>query len=414
MATAGSVVVNLVANTGRFTKGMSKSKRAIDSFGDKVGSVMRQVKRFGIAAGAAAITGLVALTKKSMDNIDVIAKLSDRIGVSTEFLSAFGHAAKITGTSQEEFNKSIEMFVRRLGEVKMGSGEAKDALKALGISLDEIIGQSPERSFLRIAAGIRRLGTQSEKSAAAYKLFGRTGSKMLNLLESDLSGVRAEADRLGITFSRDMAAQVEVANDAITDLKAVLTGLGNAIAIDTAPAVKRLADYMADLGIASKDVSLLDKVISVTFNEIGMTLENFADIDRRMSSGADGITTTMEAWAEGFKIFGKEIEDGMIAPAKKAVVAVQKLDDELGLIRRLQQNPAQFLKSPMFGNIGLSYEDESPTVIAPSAREIDTSQVSVAGLASMGEEQTLEKRQVSLLESIERSNRKIANQEVLN
>ena len=57
---------------------------------------------------------------------------------------------------------------------------------------------------------------------------------------------------------------------------------------------------------------------------------------------------------------------------------------------------------------------EAPIQFTPTAREIDTSLVSVSGHAMSAQEYDYDKRQVDVLEEIERNTRKTANQEVLN
>ena len=422
MATAGSVVVNLVANTGQFTKKIGGAKRTVASFGDGVSKAAQMLKRFGAMTAVAAASGVTLLTKRSYANIDAIAKMSDRLGVSTEFLSAFGHAATLAGASQETFTKGIQFMLKNIGEANMGLKSYQDAFTEIGVSYKEVARISPEQAFIQIAKKLNSVKSEATRMSVAMRIFGRSGSMLLNMMDGDLDGVIDRMTRLGITFDRDMARKVEDANDAMTNLRGVMVGLGNTIAIDTAPAVKRLADYMTELGIASRKVSVIDSVLTTVFNEIGTTLENFADIDKRMSGGSDRLTTTIEAWAVGFKTFGEELQDGVINKSKGVKNAVSDIAEamaqEIDLIRRLEQDPGQFMKNRInFSNLGLKDSGVSgPESFTPSAREIDTSQVSVAGLAMSGKETILTetKKQTDLLNEINYNTRKMAGQEMLN
>lgn len=409
MAKAGSVVVNLIANTGQFTKKMALSKKTMRSIDRAASNIAKRMTQLGVAATAAAVGGLVILTKNSMKSIDVVAKLSDRIGVSTEFLSAFGHAASIAGTSQEEFNKAIEMYVRRLGESKMGTGEAKDALEALDITLDSIINQSPEKSFMIIAERIKGLGTQAEKSAVAYKLFGRTGSKMLNLLESDLSGVIDRAKELGITFDREMAAKVEAANDAITDLNASLSGLGNTLAIEFADDIERFADTLTRLFTGSSyELETFKASLYETMAALYEFMDKVTNLDE-LFVGQSGWTYATEA--------AKALEKSAKAIEKAEKLAQKAVDD---FVPRTRTRGDGVKQGQQYGYVTEGFvgppEPPKPEIYSftASAREIDTSMVSVTGLAMNGEDKTIERQMASSLKSIERTNRKIANQEVLN
>ena len=391
MAAAGSVVVNLIANTGQFTRKMKMSQKMLGKFRTGIANFAQSAARMGAIASGVVAAGLSVMVKRQLSVIDTTAKLSDRIGVSTEFLSAYGHAASIAGTSQEEFNKAIEMYVRRLGEAQMGTGEAKDALEALGIPLEDIINQSPEQSFVRIADGIKQLGTQSEKSAVAYKLFGRSGSKMLNLLESDLSGVISEAEQLGISFSRVDAAKIEEANDAVTRLKAAFTGVANEITIKVAPAIETMADAITRMfkgssyELAAFKVGLLEMVRDLPI----MSKKSRAFYQKKIDKQMEIVDKLAQQAVDDFKVK---------VPKKQQA----KADD-----------PFSYMTEGFVGPM----QPEAPKTesLRPSAMQIDASLVSVAGLAMNAETKDFyEKQQVALQQEANRYLRKISSQEILN
>lgn len=250
---AANLSVSLTARTKKFSKKMRDARKTIKKFGLAVRSVAIKLVKFGAALTGAAAIGLSIMVKQSFKTIDVIAKLSDRIGATTESIIALGHAAEITGAGTEALQKGLEQLSKRLGEVKIsaaGSGEAKDAILALGLNIDEMLKLSPTEAFVLLAEKIKVVGTEAEKAAIAYKLFGRTGLKLKNTLDLGAEGLQIMADeaaRLGLMFSRIDALKVEQANDAMTRLKASAVGFANAIAIHVAPHVEQLADFLTEL-----------------------------------------------------------------------------------------------------------------------------------------------------------------------
>jgi len=234
----------------------NRAKGVMSGFRRDMDSTGRALRRMAMGALAVAgIGGLGYMLKKQMEVIDATAKLSDRLGVATEKLIGLQHAASITGTDAETLNKALEIFVRRLGEMTMGSGEAKRGLDMLGLTVDQLIKLSPADAFGLAADKINLLGTQAEKAAAAYFLFGRAGSKMLNMLEVGSEGMREfqqEAEKLGLTFSRLDAAQVEAANDALTRVRETLTGVFRKGVIELAPYIEVLADKFVDVATAGE------------------------------------------------------------------------------------------------------------------------------------------------------------------
>lgn len=236
----------------------NKANQKMLAFGNSIRRIRYRLR--GLATGLLAVAGVGGfgyMIKRQMETIDVTAKLSDRLGLATERLVGLQHAASITGTNAETLNKSLEIFVRRLGEMTQGSGEAKRGLDMLGLTAELLINKSPAEAFGIAADRIKLLRTQAEKTAAAYFLFGRAGSQMLNMLESGSKGLKdfqTEAERLGLTFSRFDAAQIEAANDALTRARATMTGLFRQVTIELAPYIETLANRFVDFATKGEGV----------------------------------------------------------------------------------------------------------------------------------------------------------------
>lgn len=225
MATISTLAVNLIARTGVFDRKMRQSKRTTRNFASGVAAANKRM--MGLAKGvllAAGIGGLGYLIKRTMDSIDATAKLADRIGTTTEHLTALQHAAELGGAGTQALNKSFEMMVRRLGEARAGIGEAKNTLELLGLSADRLARQDPAKTFETLAKAIDKLPTAADRAKASADLFGRSGTVLLNtmrdLADKGLAAVVKEAEKLGLTFSQIDADKVQQANrcdDAIKE-----------------------------------------------------------------------------------------------------------------------------------------------------------------------------------------------------
>lgn len=227
---------------------------------------------------AAGIGGMGFMIKRTLDSIDATAKLSDALGIQTERLIGLRHAANIAGVANEALDKSLAMFVRRLGEVKLGTGEAKEGLKLLGLTADELISKSPADAIGVVADKIKLLEGASLKGQAAYLLFGRSGQQLLNMLEMGSVGLREmqeEAERMGLTFNRIDAAKVEMANDAFTRLKGVITGVVQSLTIELAPVLEAVSVKLVD--ISTRGESAGEKARAV-FARLGRTLAIVSDV----------------------------------------------------------------------------------------------------------------------------------------
>lgn len=247
MASIGTLAVNIVARTEKFAAGMKKSTGLLGKFSTGISRASRLVAGFGAVAGTAAMAMTTRFVKSNLAAIDATAKLSDRINVTTEALTGLRHAGEIYGASNSIVDKSLEIFVRRLGEARQGIGEAKRLLDSMGLSAGKLAGMRTDKAIAIIADKFQEYSTAAEKAAAANALFGRGGSQLINLLQAGGDEVRRltqEASFLGITFSRDMAAKVEEANDAVTRMNKAFGAMFVQLTIDLAPAIERTANAM--------------------------------------------------------------------------------------------------------------------------------------------------------------------------
>ena len=68
---------------------------------------------FGSAAFAAAAGGgLALLVKNSLETIDAAGKMSDRLGMATESLTALQYAARQSGATNDELNNSLRLMLK--------------------------------------------------------------------------------------------------------------------------------------------------------------------------------------------------------------------------------------------------------------------------------------------------------------
>ena len=277
----GNLIVNLIAKTSLFDRKMRGSRKSVRSMTASIERTQRTMRN--MARGVivlAGVGGLGLLIKRTMDSIDATAKLSDRLEIGTEDLVAIQHAAKIMGVETAGVNKALETMVRRLGEVRQGTGEAKKSLDLLGLSADEMATKSNVDNLKLIADRLQTLPTIADKAVAAYQIFGRQGQVMLNLLMQGGKGIedmRKEADRLGITFSRLDAAKVEEANDAITRTKAAFKGMAQDVTIVLAPMIEGIANSITAWATSSE-------------------------------SARDGILSSIEDMVSGIAEFGKQLD----------------------------------------------------------------------------------------------------------
>ncbi|MBN2019298.1 MAG: hypothetical protein JW749_03635 [Sedimentisphaerales bacterium] len=336
MATIGSLVVNLIANTSLFDSGMRKGQTGLKGFVASIDKTQRQVMGFAKAITAVAgMAGLTYLVKKTMDSIEATAQLSNRLGMATEDLISLQYAAEQSGMGTEEMNNALETFVRRIGEAQSGGGAAAKTLRELGLSAHQIASTDQTENLKMFADRINQLPTAAERAAVAYDLFGKKGQEMLNVLAGGSAGIeeaRKRAEQLRITFSNFDAAKVKVAVDKLYDVKKILTAIAEKAVIELSPSIAAAAEKLIEFVIAGGDMrakmiaGIKDVTIAFAYLGNGIKviigyLEGVAGIGATLATGFAGILSSIG-------LVSKEYVEGMADVANKLILDAGRVIEE--------------------------------------------------------------------------------------
>lgn len=245
MAVIGQINTIVSATTKPLTSALGRASGAFRSFGGRIGGLVGGFGRLGIAiAGAAGATGFGLLVKSSFETIDDLAKVADSLGITTEALAGLRRASELSGVGSDKLDKSLLRMQRRISEAADGSLLAKDNFAQMGLSIEQLRTMTPEEQFITVADAIRNMSDQTDRTRLAMDTFGRDGAKVLAIVKNGAAATRSElvkAAELGLAPSREDAAKIEAANDAITDMKSAFMGIANTVAISVAPAITSIS-----------------------------------------------------------------------------------------------------------------------------------------------------------------------------
>lgn len=231
-----------------------KGVHVIDQVGAKIQNFERQTsqsfgnlnsiwsKSLSLLGGFAAVSGIGVAIKSVLDMADATAKMSQRLGISVEQLSEYRHIAELSGTSFETLAKGVQILSRNMVDTSQGTGEAKEAFKALGINVKETDGKLKDSNtvLLEVAEKFSKVDDGAAKTALAMKIFGKSGAELIPMLNEGkerLAELGAEADKLGIKMSSEMAAAAEEVNDNLDRMKAAATGVAIQLVQELLPAL---------------------------------------------------------------------------------------------------------------------------------------------------------------------------------
>ncbi|MEZ6117476.1 MAG: hypothetical protein R3C28_13015 [Pirellulaceae bacterium] len=282
MTTIGQITVNVLANTKGFSTGMQKSRSELASLNTasslaskSVGLLSKGMGLLGVTLTTGAVIGSLRKTANEMDHL---AKTSDKLGIATERLVGLTHAANLSGVESGKLEMSLQRLTRRSAEAAQGTGEAVSALNELNIDAKAFNNLAPDQKMYRLADAFKGVKTQADRVRIAFKLFDSEGVDLVNTLAGGSLGLRemqAEAEKMGLTFDRKAAKNVEKFNDEMERLGSVTKGFKNSIVIDIAPAaaeaVEGLRLVMTHDSGRQKAGSLFMQNVGQGFNRVGHT-----------------------------------------------------------------------------------------------------------------------------------------------
>jgi hypothetical protein len=243
MASLGSLVVSLTAETAQFRTSMERASRTAETNFKKIENL---AKGAGIAlAGYFTITQTAGFIKGAIDAADALNDLSERTGIATDELSRLQYAAQMADVSNESLSGAISKLSRGMSEAAQGTGTANDAFKAMGVSIKDANGnmRSADEMLKVLADRFATYQDGVEKSALAQAIFGKSGAEMitfLNLGSKGMADMGAEAERLGLVVMPDVAARAGEFNDNLDKLKGAATGVAREIGNMLIPTLNKL------------------------------------------------------------------------------------------------------------------------------------------------------------------------------
>jgi hypothetical protein len=200
--------------------------------------------------GAFAAIGAVRWLQDMAAQLDVIDDLSAQLKVGTDQLQLWGFAAGQNGSSAEEMNRSLELLNKSLG---MAEGEGKtqaEVFKRMGVQVRDAAGEiRPMGELLNeLPAGFAGLSSDAEKARVATVLFGRSGARLVPLLEQGEEGMaklRAEFERLGGGATPEAIKAAGEYRDQIAKMDLAFFGLKSRIVSQVFPALMKVVDVVS-------------------------------------------------------------------------------------------------------------------------------------------------------------------------
>ncbi|EPL9836519.1 TPA: phage tail tape measure protein [Klebsiella pneumoniae] len=260
----GTLTIDLVAKVGGFVTGMDKAERASAKWSKQVqddvaksSAALAGIGAAAIAAGLAVGASGFQLLKSTSRQIAETDRWAKSLQLSTQELLAWQFAAEKAGVSGDQMADIFKDIGDKIGDAVLNkSGEAVDALNALGLSAEKLSKVSPDKQLLAISESLEKISTNAEKTTILESL-GNDLSKLLPLFDNNNQKLKQFIDLAkdyGVAPDPSSIDDLVKVNQLFEDMEAQVAGLKIEIAaglakVDLTPlqgSLDKLHDVLTD------------------------------------------------------------------------------------------------------------------------------------------------------------------------
>lgn len=254
-AVIGALRANMSLDTGRFDRGIDRTKKktdgirlAFDSFrtaGKRLGNALTQIG-FQYIGFLTIKDAFNRLMRQGSGEIDAMAKAARRLDGSIGGIRALELAASEAGVSASNLADEFSKMERALVS---GSAESQKAMRRLGLSIQDLDGKDIDARIALIADRIHGLGLSSAETSHMLRQLGIMNQDMALLMRQGGDAIR-EARKDIIDYRAELSqvdvAAVEKGRDQISRLGYVIKSVTQEVVGQTVPRFGQLAQVITD------------------------------------------------------------------------------------------------------------------------------------------------------------------------
>lgn len=247
MATAGSIVVDLLARTGSFETDINRATRGAQRrFSDMEKTIDMWAKRGVAAIGVA--TSAAAAWAVSMANtgreIDRLATLSN---TSAETFQKWSYSAKTVGIEQEKLTDIFKDMQDRVGDFLQTEGGPladffENIAPKVGVTIDQFRRLSGPDALGLFVQSLEKANLSQNEMVFYMEAIASDSTALLPLLRDNAQGLKDlsdQAERFGAVMSNETVRAAEEMGRNIDNLTTMLRGMNVEIANQVLPTLNQ-------------------------------------------------------------------------------------------------------------------------------------------------------------------------------
>lgn len=246
--TIANLIVKLSVQAVELTAGLKQAENSVSSVVGRIKTAMAGL------ASVFAVNELKNLVMGSVDFADSLGKMSQKVGIAVPVLHALSLEAKKNEMDLDGLNTGLRRLAQNASDAAAGGVEARDKFRALGIDVIDPLTKKlkpMDQLLLEVSGKFASWSDSTQKTAWAMDLFGRSGSKMIPILNSigvdGFDPLLEKAKEFGGVLSAEDAKAAEEFQHLTIDLGKGLSSLAMGFTQALLPSLKSSAEAMATL-----------------------------------------------------------------------------------------------------------------------------------------------------------------------
>ncbi|MGQ7253982.1 hypothetical protein [Vreelandella titanicae] len=297
----GSLTLDMVLKTGNFLGPMDKAgrstKRQTKQMSDDFKKVSTAVTAVA-AASAAGATALLAFTDMAARNAQELRNQAQVAHATVEEFQRMAYGAREFRIEEDKLSDILKDVNDRIGDfIATGGGPMADFFENIapkvGVTADAFRDLSGPQALQLFYDSLEKANLSQKDMTFYLEAMASDTTALIPLLRNGgerLSEMADEADRLGIVLSTVEVAQLSQVAIEMDKARALVGGLGNAVAVELAPFVLALAE---DFGAAVESVgdlqAIVEQMVDTSVLYLGTFLDAVWEIDRDIQEA--GVST---------------------------------------------------------------------------------------------------------------------------
>ncbi|ASK92625.1 hypothetical protein KWH04_15785 [Xanthomonas campestris pv. trichodesmae] len=279
MATAGSIVVDLLMRTGSFETDTDRASKQVRKFGKDSQAAAADVgaafgKIGGAVVGGLAVAGTAILkwTRQLATASGEIERFARLSGTSEQTFQRLAAGASTVGIQQDKLSDIFKDTQDKVGDfLQNGGGELQDFFTNIapkvGLTAKEFRNLSGPEALGKYYSALEKAGVSQGDMVFYLEAIANDASLLAPLLANNGEGFRKwgdEAERLGVVLDAQTTKSLKELRLQTSEMELAFQGLKNQVGAELLPQVKELTAFMGSDSTKSAIVNLTTWVGGLT------------------------------------------------------------------------------------------------------------------------------------------------------